>query len=167
MRTRDTVTRLGGDEFAVLVEGATHMHDPASVAVHIVAAPRDPVALRDATVCTATSIGIATSETRDEDLEALLRHADAAIYAAKWQGKGPDARSDCAVLGVASYLHFLDKHRSRLARNSRMDGPLRNLASKGPKEIAAIRESAEAFLARLDEEEGGKGSYRRSQNPST
>jgi len=65
------------------------------------------------------------------------------------------------------YWHFLDKHRSRLARNSRMDGPLRNLASKGPEEIAAIRESAEAFLARLDEEEGGKGPYRRSRNPST
>jgi len=38
----------------------------------------------------------------DENLEALPRHADTAMYAAKRQGKGSAARSDCAVLGVAS-----------------------------------------------------------------
>lgn len=81
MRAEDTVCRLGGDEFAVLLAGSA----PASgeqAAQRITQALTTPFFLDETRVDIEVSIGIATAEPGEVALT-LLRHADAAMYAAK------------------------------------------------------------------------------------
>ena len=73
------------------------------------------------------------------------------------QKTGPDA---CPFNYL--YWNFLDTHAAKLTGNVRMALPLRTLAGKGEEEMAEVRASARAFLAGLDEQEGGSGPYRQS-----
>jgi diguanylate cyclase (GGDEF)-like protein/PAS domain S-box-containing protein len=86
VRESDTAARLGGDEFALIIEQA---RDPAEVdaaAERIVQAFREPFALREGSVVTSATVGVATTED-SADVDGLLRHADLALYAAKAAGK--------------------------------------------------------------------------------
>jgi diguanylate cyclase (GGDEF)-like protein/PAS domain S-box-containing protein len=80
VRPSDTVARLGGDEFAVLLP-----HTPPAgarvVADRITAAFAEPVVVEGHAIPIRASLGIAGGPSRDT--EALLKAADAAMYAAK------------------------------------------------------------------------------------
>ncbi len=81
-----TIARLGGDEFLILV-------DPCSrelletLAQTIIDRFRSPIHLDLMDVYTSCSIGIAVYPQHGETLEALISHADTAMYAAKEAGK--------------------------------------------------------------------------------
>jgi diguanylate cyclase (GGDEF)-like protein/PAS domain S-box-containing protein len=100
VRGSDTVARLGGDEFAVLLEGS---EDATTVAERILASLRTPVSLNDRNIVVSASIGIARLWPGD-DADTILRSADAAMYAAKGNGKGRYA------------LYDPDMHRQALER---------------------------------------------------
>ena len=86
-RPQDLVARLGGDEFVVVGEGMRLPDEAQRMAQAVLAALAAPVASApDARI--GASIGIATSGANDTDAEALLRRADAAMYAAKAAGRG-------------------------------------------------------------------------------
>ena len=92
VRPEDLVSRLGGDEFAVLVE---HRPEEAEqIGNQILAALRDPFQIDGHTVGVGASIGLVVPEPADPALtaDALLRRADAAMYASKRRGKGALAR---------------------------------------------------------------------------
>lgn len=81
VRAGDTVCRLGGDEFAILLAPSV----PASgeqAAQRITHTLTAPFLLDGTRVDVEVSIGIATAEP-GEDVLTVLRHADAAMYAAK------------------------------------------------------------------------------------
>jgi len=86
-RPGDTVARLGGDEFAVLVEDITDTSEALAVADRITDKLGAVFSVEGKKVSTRASIGIAFAE-QDEDPDQLLRNADAAMYAAKRNGKG-------------------------------------------------------------------------------
>jgi diguanylate cyclase (GGDEF)-like protein/PAS domain S-box-containing protein len=98
LRPGDTLARLAGDEFAVIVEDATDAQVHA-VAQRILAAMSPPVLLDGREVLARASLGVATTSTLEpghhdapglagaEAAEALMRNADAAMYAAKRRGK--------------------------------------------------------------------------------
>lgn len=77
------VARLGGDEFAVLLPTAEAARAAGESIVRAVSAP---VALGDATVTIGASVGLAEARA-GETGDALLRRADAALYAAKRHGR--------------------------------------------------------------------------------
>jgi diguanylate cyclase (GGDEF)-like protein/PAS domain S-box-containing protein len=81
-----TVARLGGDEFAIVVPYADEDFDIAFVATKILVALSRPIALERREVFVSASIGIARYPVDGEDAAALLRYADAAMYAAKRLG---------------------------------------------------------------------------------
>ena len=89
MRASDVVTRLGGDEFAVLLQGLGHNKEQATLHVHLLcdklrAVLAQPYTLGGATHHGSASIGIALLDPNAEaDLGALLREADAQMYAQK------------------------------------------------------------------------------------
>ena len=86
-RSFDTVARLGGDEFAVLLEEVAGDNDVSDAAAKMFAAFHDSVRIDGRDVSVRASMGIAIS-TGESDAPALLRNADAAMYAAKSLGKG-------------------------------------------------------------------------------
>ncbi|HKZ29954.1 MAG TPA: EAL domain-containing protein [Acidimicrobiia bacterium] len=86
-RPGDTVARLGGDEFAVLVEDITETSEALAVADRITEKLNAVFSVEGKKVSTRASIGIAFAD-QDGDPDQLLRNADAAMYAAKRNGKG-------------------------------------------------------------------------------
>jgi diguanylate cyclase (GGDEF)-like protein/PAS domain S-box-containing protein len=82
VRPEDTVARFGGDEFAVLVPRIRTIDTVTTLADRLRAALARPVSLAHRRVEAGASIGIATSHDAP-CAEALLRDAEAAMYAAK------------------------------------------------------------------------------------
>jgi diguanylate cyclase (GGDEF)-like protein/PAS domain S-box-containing protein len=83
LRSSDTVARLGGDEFGLLISNPKSERDLAAVIKKIHAALELPVVIDDLALPAEASIGIAMFPSHGDDVETLMRHADAAMYTAK------------------------------------------------------------------------------------
>ena len=88
LRDGDLVARLGGDEFAVLPAPSAAPGAAGAIAEKIVHALREPFPLEQTLVATGASVGVASFPEHGEDADTLMRHADAAMYAAKRAGGG-------------------------------------------------------------------------------
>ncbi|TFD04376.1 EAL domain-containing protein [Cryobacterium sinapicolor] len=82
LRPGDLLARLGGDEFAILLEH-TDQVEAEAVAGRLRATLADPFTLEGISLQTSASIGIALYPDHGDDLTALLRKADMAMYKAK------------------------------------------------------------------------------------
>jgi diguanylate cyclase (GGDEF)-like protein len=80
------VARLGGDEFTVIMPGLSEPQDAGKLARRILSSLAHPFRLAERDIFVNASIGIAIYPHDGEDLEALLMHADTAMYQAKEQG---------------------------------------------------------------------------------
>ena len=92
LRGASTVARLGGDEFLVILPGLSDPDAPCQVAERILGMFATPYQLADREVPVTTSIGIATFPSDADEIGALLRHADTAMYKAKHNGKSAYTR---------------------------------------------------------------------------
>lgn len=87
VRASDTVSRQGGDEFLILLQD---VHDTASIAAtaeKIRIALCAPFEIFEQTLHIGVSIGISTFPDDSADEHALIKHADAAMYEAKANGR--------------------------------------------------------------------------------
>ncbi len=87
VRESDTVARLGGDEFIMLVNDTFDEVAAVTVAEKAMTALTRPLPIEGCTHLLGGSIGIALYPRHGEDADSLMRHADAAMYAAKRLGK--------------------------------------------------------------------------------
>ncbi|MEZ4417749.1 MAG: EAL domain-containing protein [Gemmatimonadota bacterium] len=87
-RETDTLARLGGDEFVVVLAHLTNPEQAMLAAERIVEHLAEPLLLGDQQLYLSASIGIATFPDNGDDAEALLQHADQAMYHVKQTGKG-------------------------------------------------------------------------------
>ena len=87
VRRSDTIARQGGDEFVVLIEAFQDRGDLAQVAEKILVEVAKPMTVYGKEFQITASIGISVSPVDGEDLRALLKNADIAMYRAKQQGK--------------------------------------------------------------------------------
>jgi diguanylate cyclase (GGDEF)-like protein/PAS domain S-box-containing protein len=87
VRETDLVARLAGDEFVILVEGLDQPAGGERVAAKIIEAMRPPFDLGGHPRAITTSVGVAISDGREDDADALLKKADEALYRAKSTGK--------------------------------------------------------------------------------
>lgn len=84
LRVGDVASRVGGDEFAVLINHLEGDEDASAVAARIGEAMATPIAVTDVdSVTIGLSIGIAIYPDHGDEVDALMAHADAAMYAAK------------------------------------------------------------------------------------
>jgi diguanylate cyclase (GGDEF)-like protein/PAS domain S-box-containing protein len=86
VREIDTVARFGGDEFAAVAINIRHPADAAVLAEKIVRAIDRPFEVEGRLIHTGTCIGIAVYGPESPNAEALLSHADLALYRAKADG---------------------------------------------------------------------------------
>ena len=87
----DMVARLGGDEFAVVLDHCPA--EPEPVGQRMLAALREPFLIDGHRIRVGASIGLVVPEPGEHlSADALLRRADAAMYAGKRRGKGAMAR---------------------------------------------------------------------------
>ncbi|HWE61423.1 MAG TPA: diguanylate cyclase, partial [Chloroflexota bacterium] len=97
VREGDTVARLAGDEFTVILPRIGGTESAARIAAKIIAEMAHPLRLHGlgVTVSITASVGVALYPGDGRDPGTLLKHADAAMYAAKRQGK------NCSVFYTA------------------------------------------------------------------
>ncbi len=82
-----TVARLGGDELTVILGGSGADQAARMVAERIVHRFREPFDIAGHSIVCTVSVGIALCPEDGETSEALLKHADTAMYAAKLKGR--------------------------------------------------------------------------------
>jgi len=94
LRTEDVAARQGGDEFTVLVERVASVAEAEALAERLAAELSRPIELEGRRLVVRASIGIALASGTEIGADDLLAHADAAMYAAKSQGKARHAVFD-------------------------------------------------------------------------
>ncbi len=92
VRVSDTVARLGGDEFVLILDALGQ--DPSEAIAQAAAlgekmrlAVAQPYCLSGAKIYSSPSVGVVLFQGQQESPEALLRHADLALYKAKGAGR--------------------------------------------------------------------------------
>ena len=79
--------RLGGDEFMIVHEGAATIDDIVASGNRIVEAFQDPIKVEGRELIVSVSVGASVYPDHEQDAEALLRAADAALFNAKALGR--------------------------------------------------------------------------------
>src|SRR4051812_22823832 len=80
------VVRLGAGEFGVALPGLRDVGHAADTTARLIAAVREPVVLDGIPVDLTASAGVAGYPEHGADAEALIRHAEAAMFEAKRRG---------------------------------------------------------------------------------
>ena len=88
VRGHDIVARFGGDEFVVLLQHVSDRGELHDVAQRILNSLQESIIVVGTPVTVGASVGIATASGPDDDPDALVRNADAAMYKAKEHGRG-------------------------------------------------------------------------------
>ena len=88
VREVDTVARIGGDEFSIILGEVSSESAACLVAEKIITSVMAPMVLKEAQYSLGISIGICiTTSKQDDDVESIMRMADAAMYQAKTSGR--------------------------------------------------------------------------------
>jgi diguanylate cyclase (GGDEF)-like protein/PAS domain S-box-containing protein len=87
LRETDIVARWGGDEFVIGLMEIEHRHDAEAVAEKLVDALKTPFDISGHFSTISASIGVSVYPDDGRDLDALVRHADTAMYRAKKGGR--------------------------------------------------------------------------------
>jgi diguanylate cyclase (GGDEF)-like protein/PAS domain S-box-containing protein len=87
VRSSDTVARVGGDEFVVVMPDITTVEDVEQCAVNLVEKIAPQVILDEHEVHVTASVGVCLYPDFAADAKHLLKRADAAMYAAKENGR--------------------------------------------------------------------------------
>ena len=122
VRTSDTVARLGGDEFVVVAPGVRGNGECAAVGDKIIAALAEPFLIDGRTLHISPSIGICLYPEDGLDVDALMRHADAAMYAAKSAGRN-------------NYQFFTARMNQAAARRFELESSLRGALARNEFEL--------------------------------
>lgn len=87
IRRNDVVGRAGGDEFWVVVNGIRHAIGMRAIADKILRSLSAPFRIESRRITAGASAGIALAPDHADDASHWIRNSDAALYAAKRQGK--------------------------------------------------------------------------------
>jgi diguanylate cyclase (GGDEF)-like protein len=86
LRQSDIIARIGGDEFVILLSDI-NIEDAHDLLVRILDALKEPIEVEGITITIGVSIGATLFPDDCEEIDMLLRHADAAMYRSKEKGR--------------------------------------------------------------------------------
>jgi len=86
-REGDTVSRQGGDEFLIMLPNISDSHVLDTIALELLSTVAAPYLIDDNEIEVTTSIGISVYPEHGEEGNTLIKHADAAMYHAKKNGR--------------------------------------------------------------------------------
>jgi diguanylate cyclase (GGDEF)-like protein/PAS domain S-box-containing protein len=112
MRETDTVSRQGGDEFIILLQEVSDTIGAARAATQLLTSIAQPYFIDGHEVHITGSIGISICPDDGEDADTIIKHADAAMYQAKMQGRN-------------KYQFFIRSINERAVRRFALEGSLR------------------------------------------
>ncbi len=101
LRAGDVIARPGGDEFIILLPRIVHEGEVESVAQRLLRAMARPVSVRGRELFVNVSVGAAVFPDHGRDAEAIVAHADAAMYRAKKLGGNRYALFDRSMEAAA------------------------------------------------------------------
>ena len=110
LREGDTIARWGGDEFTLLLPQIGSAEDAAKAAQRLGEALKPAFYLETHELYISCSIGIALYPHDGNDAQTLLKHADAALYRVKEQGRNGYQMYTPAINSQASALLALESH---------------------------------------------------------
>ena len=87
LRDEDTIARLGGDEFVLIIGALSSRQDVEHFAGNIIELFSNPFVINEHEIFIGASIGISMFPADGDDVDSLLRNADAAMYKAKEKGR--------------------------------------------------------------------------------
>jgi diguanylate cyclase (GGDEF)-like protein len=87
IRRGDTLSRFGGDEFVLIIENGTQEDYFGKIAGKIQHLFDEPFLINGNEIKNTCSIGVSIFPQDGENVEMLLNHADAAMYASKKNGR--------------------------------------------------------------------------------
>jgi len=87
LRDADSIGRIGGDEFLIVIEQVGAPENVSVVAEKLIEELREPIELDGRSVTVSASLGISLYPEDGDNVDALMRNADAAMYSAKEQGR--------------------------------------------------------------------------------
>jgi diguanylate cyclase (GGDEF)-like protein/PAS domain S-box-containing protein len=97
VRAGDAAARMGGDEFAIVLPAVDDPAEAARAAERLLERIRQPIEIDEEHLCVTASIGISLGD----DVDAMLKEADAAMYRSKTQQDVGYAFYDAAVDSAA------------------------------------------------------------------
>jgi diguanylate cyclase (GGDEF)-like protein/PAS domain S-box-containing protein len=100
VREVDMVARLGGDEFVVMAEDFGDGATLAGIALKLIEQIALPIRVDQHDCCLTASIGISTYPNDGDDIHALIRSADVAMYRVKKMGRNSHQFYDGCSTGV-------------------------------------------------------------------
>ena len=87
LRVSDTACRIGGDEFIVILEHLASTEDAAQAASRLIGKFSEPMKISGREIIATASIGIAIHPGATQDVQRLLKDANAAMHEAKESGR--------------------------------------------------------------------------------
>ena len=130
VRAGDTVSRLGGDEFVVVLNGVAGADEITSIVEHrLVPLIRRAHDVDGAELHVSCSVGVAIYPDDAHDIDSLMRHADAAMYHAKFGGRDRvrfftaelNERAQARLRLESSLRHAIERRELQLHYQPRMD----------------------------------------------
>jgi diguanylate cyclase (GGDEF)-like protein len=112
VRNQDFIARLGGDEFTVILEGVAGKEVVSKIAAKICDTLSQPFVFLQQKMFVTTSIGISMYPDDGEDISALMKHADSAMFRAK------ENRND--------YCFYIQGMEDEIARRMELERELRH-----------------------------------------
>jgi diguanylate cyclase (GGDEF)-like protein len=101
-RAIDTIARIGGDEFVMIMNPIATREDAELLAQRVIEALKPTMRIAGVDIHTSPSIGIAFYPADGTTMEALIAHADAAMYSAKQRGRN---NAQCYAPGMDTQSH--------------------------------------------------------------